>query len=205
MLKAQPALAECALSKFIRAFRLFKSKQGSSLEQLNLWTLGVCGCVSYPFSLRRCPSIPPRPSGFPLCPQVPARRNCHGSPAGKVADGKRHLWNPKLPVLDPRVWLVGFLGVVFWEEAPAAGAVRGADDPALAHVTLLRGVHVDQVPSVDHELINVLGLVLEEGPQPLGGHTAGSGCSLCCSSSGGGCSPLLDAEPVLFSTLQPAL
>lgn len=36
MLKAQPALAECALSKFIRAFRLFKSKQGSSLEQLNL-------------------------------------------------------------------------------------------------------------------------------------------------------------------------
>lgn len=100
---------------------------------------------------------------------------------------------------------MGFLGVVFWEEAPAAGAVRGADDPALAHVTLLRGVHVDQVPSVDHELINVLGLVLEEGPQPLGGHTAGSGCSLCCSSSGGGCSPLLDAEPVLFSTLQPAL
>lgn len=74
--------------------------------------------------------------------------------------------------------------------------MRGPDHPAFAHVRLLRRVNVDEVPSVDHEFIDVLGLVLEEGPQRLGGTCSrvrllpGVRCCTCCSSSEDACSTL---------------
>lgn len=132
--------------------------------------------------------VPPRPPGppspLPTLPPVPAwqptapgeEERCHGSPAGKVADTKQHPRKPTLPVLNPRVWLAGPLSVVFGNKTPAAGPMRGPDHPAFAHVGLLRRVNVDEVAGVDHEFVDVLGLVLEEGPQRLGEHAAGSGC-----------------------------
>jgi len=56
--------------------------------------------------------------------------------------------------------------------------MRGPNHPAFAHVGLLRWVNIDEVPSVDHEFVDVLGLVLEEGPQRLCEHAVGSGCCL---------------------------
>lgn len=46
-------------------------------------------------------------------------------------------------MLDPGVTLAGSLRVVFGQEAPAAGALRDPDHPALAGFLLLSGVHED--------------------------------------------------------------
>jgi len=163
-----------ALGSFPTQIILWFCASGYSRAQkgypLSSWTPGFHVHVFYHFSLSNS-IFPPRHQG-PLCsphfqhsPSSKEEQQLHKTPAP---------WNPiscrvdhNQPVLNPRVWLVGSLCVVFRKKTPAPSLVRGPDDPAFADFGLLRWVDVDEVPSVDHQLINILGLVLEESPQCL--------------------------------------
>lgn len=88
----------------------------------------------------------------------------------QVVTGQRELgpWlGQHSPVLHPGVRLAGSFRVVLWQEAPAARALGGPDGPALAGFLLLSGVHKDVVARTEHQLVHVLGLVLEQDLQGL--------------------------------------